>query len=357
MTVVRHPVAPQVRENNGANKAEAPRSDKAGQGGDGSNVVAHLGTRQPRDTAADSNGRGRNSGGGQGRPGTQEVAALAEALQKITPSGIQRVVKNAGRAQINKAIPWQDNPLHYIGPKAVAAAYNSGSLRRPMFSQPLPGALGANAKKNCGVFISPQLRKKLEPYLKKRPSRGFGYIIARGDVLDDLLDEAYDDSEGGDDESRTASIIAAFLEYNRHLGLSGPEALNAAVGQLLFFPELQELLSMKETLARGASPANFPAIEVFLDFAGMPASAAPMFHWVAPRMPASDANLTTSGKPFAFQTAGYTPEKRFEPQQSDIPKEWVKEQLQAGLYRAQLNRDHQYNEDLVMAGRYNHVRA
>jgi hypothetical protein len=350
MAIVRNPTVQRLPQNQG-------KEPQAGQDHGGSNAaVAHLGARPSKNATTDSQGRG---GQGQNYPGTEEIRALANQLGKVTPTGVARVVGDVARNRKPEAnIPW-DNPLNYIGPKAVPAAFQLGSLRRPLFSQPLPAELRARGRQNCGIFISPQLREKIKPYLKNRPKRGFGYIISKGDVLDDLLDEAYSDGEGEgrDDEQRMADIIAAFLIYNRHLGLTDPEALQAAIGQLLFFPELHELLSLTSALAHGVNPTTFPAIESFLQVAGMPPSAAKMFHWVAPRLPATDANLTTFGKPFAFQSEGYTMRTPHDPVSSDIPETWVKQQIEAGMYRAHVNRDHQYNEDLLVTGRYNHVRG
>jgi hypothetical protein len=135
---------------------------------------------------------------------------------------------------------------------------------------------------SVGVFVTPELRKKLAPFLKARPKRGFGYVIAAGDVLDDLLQEAYEDSEDRGEDDRFDRYIAAFLEYNRHLGLKTAEALQAAVGQLLFFPELVELTEFRQALTLGTNPLNFPAIEAFLKIAGLDEAAARQFHWIAP---------------------------------------------------------------------------
>jgi hypothetical protein len=145
-----------------------------------------------------------------------------------------------------------------------------------------------------GIVISPDVRRKIAPFLRARPKRGFGYIVEDGDVLDDLLHEAYEEGEDESEESRADRYMAAFLEYNRHLGLTGPDALAAAVGQLMFFPELQELFELDEAMARGLVPANFPAIETFLAVCGLPASAATSFQWIPPRRPAHD------GHPSAF---------------------------------------------------------
>jgi hypothetical protein len=144
-----------------------------------------------------------------------------------------------------------------------------------------------------GQVLTPALKQKLAPYLKARPKKGFGYIVAEGDVLDQLLQEAYDDSEGEEgqsDDDRLEKWIGAFLSYNCHLGLNTADALSAAIGQLLFFPELNEMLEFHTTLRQAANPLSFPAIESFLKLAELPAEAAAHFHFVGGKS-ASNAAL------------------------------------------------------------------
>src|SRR5688572_18862824 len=71
---------------------------------------------------------------------------------------------------------------------------------------------------STGVVITAALRQKLAPFLKERPKKGFGYIIAQGDVLDQLLEEAYQDSQDNQsgehsDDDRLDRWIEAFLLY------------------------------------------------------------------------------------------------------------------------------------------------
>jgi hypothetical protein len=331
------------------NQKSDPRSIPGQEGGDGSQVIAHLGLPQRLD-AGSQEGKGK---GGQQQPSDSMVNALAYQIANLDQKGIDRAVKNLAKVSKANAIP-TDNPLATIGPYARAAVYQRGSLRRMLYSQPLPGMLGGKNAKPCGIYIAPQLRKRLEKFFAGRPKKGFGYLIAKGDLLDDLLEEAYEDF---DEESRGEAYIAAFLEYNRHLGLSGPEALSAAVGQLLFFPEMQELFKMQEILDQGLVPSNFPAIEAFLAVAGLPDSAARMFHWVPPRLPIADANLTTAGKPFAFSSAGYSATEPFNAQSSDIPEAWVAQGMSPEMHNARINSDKPYMRNLLATGRYNHIRV
>jgi hypothetical protein len=346
MTLVRQQAFNQNQVRNEKSEARIPGHSEA----EGSQVIAHLGLPQKLDAGAD---QGKGKKGGQQQPSDSMVNALAYQIANLDQKGIDRAVRNLARVSKASAIP-TDNPLATIGPYARAAVYQRGSLRRLLYSQPLPGLLGGKGAKPCGIFVAPQLRKRLERFLSNRPKKGFGYIIAKGDLLDDLLEEAYEDC---DEENRAEAYIAAFLEYNRHLGLEGPEALNAAVGQLLFFPEMQELLKMQELLERGAVPSNFPAIESFLSFTGMPEGAAKMFHWVPPRLPSADANLTTAGKPFAFSSNGYSAQAPFSPQSSDIPEDWVEQGMSPEMHNARINSDKPYMRNLLATGRYNHIRV
>jgi hypothetical protein len=348
MTLVRQ----QAFQNQGVRESQKndPRSDAA-HGEEGSQVIAHLGLPQRLD-AGSQEGKGKN-GGQQQAPSDSMVNALAYQIANLDQKGIDRAVKNLSRVAQANAIP-TDNPLATIGPFARAAVYQRGSLRRMLYSQPLPGMLNAKNAKLCGIFVSLPLRKRLEKFLKNRPKKGFGYIIANGDLLDDLLEEAYEDC---DENDRAEAYIAAFLEYNRHLGLTGPEALNQAVGQLLFFPEMQELLKMQDIIDQGLVPSNFPAIEAFLSASGLPESAAKMFHWVPPRLPTADANLTTAGKPFAFSSPGYSATAPFNAGSSDIPETWVQQGMSPEMHNARLNSDKPYMRNLLATGRYNHIRV
>lgn len=69
------------------------------------------------------------------------------------------------------------------------------------------------------------------------------------------------------------------------------------------------------------------------------------------------ANLTTSGKPFAFQSPGYAAGNSFDSERSDIPSEWVKQNLEPEIYNMILNEDRPYNRQLLAAGRYSHIRV
>src|SRR5258708_324090 len=150
---------------------------------------AHLALRQRLD-AGSQEGKGKN--GGQQQGSDSMVNALAYQIANLDQKGIDRAVKNLAKVSQANAIP-PDNPLATIGPYARAAVYQRGSLRRMLYSQPLPGMLGGKNAKPCGVFISPQLRKRLAKFLAGRPKNGFGYLIAKGDLLDHLLEEAYED--------------------------------------------------------------------------------------------------------------------------------------------------------------------
>lgn len=179
----------------------------------------------------------------------------------------------------------------------AAAPVAARPAAQPPSSQPAGDKFDAqaNARKqdvampgaSSGVVITAALREKLAPYLKERPKKGFGYIIAQGDVLDQLLEEAYEDTEDGQqsDDDKLDKWLEAFLLYNRHLGLETGEALQMAVGQLLFFPELNDMLELHSALAEHTNPLNFPAIEAFLKVASLPAEASAYFHFVQGRGP------------------------------------------------------------------------
>lgn len=349
MTLVRQPAFPVQQQGVRDNKqADHAREERAKHGEEKSQLIAHLPNRQDAGAEREGNGRGQR----QDRPSESMVDALAYQIANLSPKQIRNAVGNLARVAAKAQIP-TDNPLATIGPKAMAAVYQRGSLRRMLYSQPLPGMLGKTPKA-CGISVSAQLRKRLEKFLANRPKKGFGYIIANGDLLDDLLEEAYEDC---DEENRAEAYIAAFLEYNRHLGLSTPDALNAAVGQILFFPEMQELIEVQQILQRGMVPTNYPAIEEFLRFAGMPESAARMFHWVPPRQAAADSNLTTAGKPFAFSSPGFSANGQFEAGRSDIPQEWIVQNLDPEVHNARVNADRPFMRNLLASGRYSHIRA
>jgi hypothetical protein len=186
-----------------------------GEGPEHHDAARHLGERGQNKATADSRGRQHGRGNHQ-PPSNDEIQQLANQLKQITPSGIERAVANLGtkrKAQHQHTIPWQDSPLNYIGPKAVACAYHSGSLLRPLYS--------------------------FTPW------------------------------NGGRD------------------------------GQ----------------------------------------------------------NTPLAGKPFKFATPGYNAKRGWDPTRSDIPNEWVVQQIRSEVYRAQLNCDHQYNMMLLAMGRYSHVRV
>ena len=69
------------------------------------------------------------------------------------------------------------------------------------------------------------------------------------------------------------------------------------------------------------------------------------------------SNLSTSGKPFAFQSEGYVARGAFNGQSSDIPSEWVKENLEPEMNNARVNADKPYMRNLLAAGRYSHIRV
>lgn len=68
------------------------------------------------------------------------------------------------------------------------------------------------------------------------------------------------------------------------------------------------------------------------------------------------ANLSTSGKPFAFASAGYTAKTNFDPNGSDIPEEWA-DQMAGEMHNARTNQDHQYLRTALASGRYSHIRV
>lgn len=68
------------------------------------------------------------------------------------------------------------------------------------------------------------------------------------------------------------------------------------------------------------------------------------------------ANLTTAGKPFAFQSPGYAAGNRWNPSNSDIPEAWVKENLEPEIYNNLVN-EKKYNRQLLAQGRYSLVRV
>jgi hypothetical protein len=67
-------------------------------------------------------------------------------------------------------------------------------------------------------------------------------------------------------------------------------------------------------------------------------------------------NLSTSGKPFAFASAGYTAKQAFDANGSDIPEDWAS-QMAGEMHNARTNQDHQYLRTALAAGRYNHIRV
>jgi hypothetical protein len=222
--------------------------------------------------------------------------------------------------------------------------YQRGSLRPMRYSQPLPGTLLAQNQHCRGMYISTALRKKLEPYLSKRPKRGMGYIIEKGDELDELALEAYDAHESFEEEGALDDVIEKLLEYNCHLGMNEVKALEDAVGCLLFFPELEELWNGKHQ--------EFPAIEAFLALSGWPPAWATSLHWVPNRFPANDSNLTTMGRPYRFEKDGFKASQAHDPVRSDVPEIWVRENVEPEMHNARVNSDKPYNRTLLILGRY-----
>lgn len=294
------------------------------------------------------------------RPRSSEsmIDALAYKISSLDRKGVDRAIKNLKEHAEKSAIP-HDSPLATIGPNGHAATFYRGTLRRLLYSQPLPGTLSKQPRPGAsmGLVLSSALKRKIEAHLSKRPKAGFGYVVQSDDLLFDLIDEAYEqDEEDGGDRRRERLFIAALLEMNRHLGLTDPE-LEKTAGRLMFFPELDVLLEMEAQLAAGIPASGFPGLELFLELAGLPAEDARQFHWVQPVLPASDANLPTFGKRFAFKSAGYNAAGGSDRKASDVPQEWVAENLEPEMHNARINADHQYNRRLLIAGRYNHVRC
>lgn len=292
------------------------------------------------------------------RPSDSMIDALAFKIANLDRRGIDRAIKNLKEHADRSAIP-HDSPLATVGPQGLAATFYRGTLRRLLYSQPLPGALsqGARPGASVGLALSGALKRKLEGYLSKRPRAGSGYVVQREDLLFELIEEAYEGEEDdGGERRRERLFVAALLEMNRHLGLKDPE-LETAAGQLMFFPELDAVLELEARIAAGIPVVGFPGLERFLDLAGLEPEEARQFHWVRPALPASDANLATFGKRFAFSGAGYRAAGRFDRAASELPAEWVVENLQPEMHNARINADHQYNRRLLIAGRYNHVRC
>lgn len=69
------------------------------------------------------------------------------------------------------------------------------------------------------------------------------------------------------------------------------------------------------------------------------------------------ANLTTAGKPFAFQSPGFNAGRQFDAGSSDIPENWVAENLNPEVHNARINADKPYMRNLLAAGRYSHIRV
>lgn len=67
-------------------------------------------------------------------------------------------------------------------------------------------------------------------------------------------------------------------------------------------------------------------------------------------------NLSTSGKPFAFASAGYNAKTEFNPNSSDIPEDWAS-QMAGEMHNARTNQDHQYLRTALASGRYSHIRV
>jgi hypothetical protein len=69
------------------------------------------------------------------------------------------------------------------------------------------------------------------------------------------------------------------------------------------------------------------------------------------------SNLSTSGKPFAFQSPGFSAGRPFDARSSDIPQEWVAQNLAPEMHNARANSDKPYMRNLLAAGRYSHIRV
>lgn len=67
-------------------------------------------------------------------------------------------------------------------------------------------------------------------------------------------------------------------------------------------------------------------------------------------------NLSTSGKPFAFASQGYTAKTNFDPNASDIPEDWAS-QMAGEMHNARTNQDHQYLRTALAQGRYSAIRV
>lgn len=187
-------------------------------------------------------------------------------------------------------IPRTQTPLPGVAPQQVDTRPTGQPSTdrfdaRPLDHRPATDVVAPGT--STGVVITAALRQKLAPFLKERPKKGFGYIVAQGDVLDQLLEEAYQDSEqqNGSDEDRLDKWIEAFLMYNRHLGLDTAAALQTAIGQLLFFPELNEMLDLRQKLEGTINPLNFPGIEAFMKLASLPPEASAYFHFISGKGP------------------------------------------------------------------------
>jgi hypothetical protein len=211
MTVVRQQAFNNVRDRQQIGRDERTQGGaKGGDEGSRVDVAAHL--RPLRDTSTNPDGRGQGGSGGNGQPSASVVDQLAYQIGNLSPSGINRAVKNLEGVRQANAIP-TDSPLATVGQNARAATFHRGTLMRKNFSH--------------------------APW------------------------------NGGRD----------------------------------------------------------------------------------------GANLPTSGKPFAFASPGFSAGRPFDARSSDIPEQWVSQNLGPEMHTARINSDKQYNRQLLAAGRYSFIRV
>jgi hypothetical protein len=129
----------------------------------------------------------------------------------------------------------------------------------------------------------------------------------------------------------------------------GPKQIRQAVGNLARVAQRAKIPSDNPlaTIGPKALPAVYQSGSLLR----------PVFSHAPWRGVRDGANLSTSGKPFAFASAGYNARAQFSADGSDIPEEWVAQNLDPEVHNARVNADRPFMRNLLAAGRYSHIRA
>lgn len=108
--------------------------------------------------------------------------------------------------------------------------------------------------------LPPALAARIMERLSNSPMEGHAYNIMAGDVLGNLLTQAYG--------QQGLALMDAFAAMNPQFSPDQLDNLSSLVGQALLFPMMAQLQEMAQTLA--ATPGGgFPAMDAFQGAAGM----------------------------------------------------------------------------------------